>query len=192
MTESEFEQLFKKQFTRLANIAFTVLKDEDTAKDVVQQVFIKLWNNRGKMDFDDRVDYYLNRAVINTAINHLDKVKKLEFNSDSLLLEQVQNPYEDKPKPNEEQLANAIKNAVEQLPGKCQSVFSLSRYEGMTNQEIAQYLNISVKAVEKHISRALKELRVSLKPYMKFISFFLYFGVGFRIYQLSLFIEGLM
>lgn len=178
MTTSEFEELFKKHFPSLCNIAYAVVKDQDQAKDVVQQVFIKFWNKRNSVNTDDNIHAYLKKAVVNTAINHLEKYKRLQLADDFQHFN-----IENKENENKEQkiatLNKAIKNAISKLPDKCQTVFSLSKYEGMSNQEIADYLEISIKAVEKHISRAFKELRISLKPYSSILSIILLVEVGF-------------
>jgi len=79
------------------------------------------------------------------------------------------------------QVENAINRAISELPEKCKLVFTLSRYTDKTNRDIADELNISIKAVEKHISRALKELRVKLKPYMNSLLLFLILEVGVGI-----------
>jgi RNA polymerase sigma-70 factor (ECF subfamily) len=73
------------------------------------------------------------------------------------------------------EVEEAIKKAILELPKKCQLVFSLSRYSDKSNKEIAEELEISVKAVEKHISRALRELRIKLKPYMNSLLIFTFF-----------------
>jgi len=178
MTEAQFEKLFKLHFAELCNVAYAVVKDNDQARDIVQQVFIKFWDKRTSVDIDDNIKSYLKRAVINTAINHLDRIKKLKFEDDF----QSFNISDDSDSIQKEQriaeVNSVIKASVMNLPEKCQVVFSLSRYEGMTNQEVADYLDISIKAVEKHISRALKELREKLQPYLRFIAIILFIGVG--------------
>lgn len=178
MTESQFEHLFKDHFQSLCNIAYSVVKDQDQARDIVQQVFIKFWDRREKVDIDDNIKSYLKRAVINTALNHLEKLKKLKF-EDNMHKHEIEDSNEVL---NDEKriqmLGAAMKDAVGELPDKCQTVFSLSRYEGMTNQEIADYLSVSIKAVEKHISKALKQLRVTLKPYEKLLLIIFIYGVG--------------
>lgn len=164
MNEREFEKTFKTYFAHMANIAYSVVKDQDTAKDIVQQVFAKLWDKKNKVFIESSLKSYLHRATINTALNHIDRQKKLVLTDN-----QVDTPHEssEKEKLKPEEINAAIKKSMEVLPAKCQTVFSLSRFSGLTNQEIADHLNISIKAVEKHIGKALKELRVSLKPLME-------------------------
>lgn len=178
MTEAQFEKLFKLHFAELCNVAYAVVKDNDQARDVVQQVYIKFWDKRDSVDINDNIKSYLKRAVVNTAINHLDKVKKLKLEEDFQSFDISDDGDSVKKEQRIAEVNLAIKASVMDLPEKCQVVFSLSRYEGMTNQEVADYLDISVKAVEKHISRALKELREKLQPYLRFITIILFVGVG--------------
>ncbi len=182
MTDSIFESLFKKHFAMLSNIANAVVKDDDQAKDIVQQVFIRFWDKRNTIDIDDNIVAYLKKAVVNTSLNHIEKQKRLNMESDinELKLIEEDNNKEQKI----ETVQEVIKSAIAQLPNKCQTVFSLSKYEGMTNKEIADYLDISIKAVEKHKSRALKELRETLKPYQNFFTIILIIQVGLSIFIL--------
>ncbi len=166
MTETEFESIFKKQFKPLSNIAFSILKDEDNAKDIVQQVFLKLWDRKETLSIHSSMSGYLIRSVINTALGHIEKNKKIQFKPELKEKDIEVVDVNDTPARDEE-LKEKISQALAGLPPKCRDVFSLSRYAGMKNKEIANELNISIKAVEKHIGRALKELRVTLKPLYK-------------------------
>lgn len=179
MIEQQFEQIFKANFSALVRVAYAIVHDQDQAKDIVQQSFVRFWDKKDTVDIDDNIAAYLKRAVINTALNHLEKQKRVYLEEDfsHYLKVSEQNDLDD-----ETRLAvirKVTKQAIEQLPEKCQLVFSLSRYEGMTNQEVADYLKISVKAVEKHISKAIKDLRIVLKPYRNLAPVFFMFWVGF-------------
>ncbi len=179
MTEPEFEKIFRSYFTVLSNIAYSVVKDKDQAKDVVQQVFIKFWDKRNSINIRNEIKSYLHRAVINTSLNYIERNKKLKLEDDFSSFDRSEDSDPGKSELKQQKLAVNIKNAIAELPEKCQLVFSLSRYEGMTNREIAEYLGISLKAVEKHVSRALRELRVTLKPYVNLISILFMIEVGF-------------
>lgn len=186
MTEAEFEQIFRTHFNVMANIAYSVVKDHDEARDITQQVFIKFWDKRNDVDIQDNIKAYLHRAVVNTSLNHIEKTKRIQLEEDvqSALKEQY---FElEKPEIKEGEIEKAIEKVVKNLPDKCQVVFSLSRYDGMTNKEIAEYLDVSIKAVEKHISRALRELREKLKPYNNLIRILILFEVGLHFFNLLL------
>jgi len=182
MTEQQFEQIFKQYFTFLSNVAYAVVNDEDDAYDIAQQVFIKFWNKKDTVDIDNNIKSYLHRATVNTAINFIKKDNKTVKFEDVSGAELAASTEEAKVEVSEENIQDVIKDAVSNLPEKCRLVFSLSRYSDMTNREIAEHLDISIKAVEKHISRALKELRVTLKPYMNYFGVFLILEVGILIF----------
>lgn len=182
MTEHQFEIIFKKHFAYLSNVAFGMVKDEDDSYDIVQQVFIKFWNKRFEVDIDDNIKAYLHRATKNTALNFIEKNKRIIHIDDNTLADMPGHSEERNTDFLSGEVDEAIKKAILDLPKKCQLVFSLSRYSDKSNKEIAEELNISVKAVEKHISRALRELRIKLKPYMNSLLIFLVLEVGLGIF----------
>jgi RNA polymerase sigma-70 factor (ECF subfamily) len=187
MSEKDFEILFKSQFSSLCNLAFTLVKNADAAKDIVQQVFIKLWQKQQDLKIHGPVEAYIYRMVINTSLNHIEKEKKyirLEYQS----VQSVELP--DETKDNSDAIADReikVRKAIAELPPQCQTVFSLSRYENLSNKEIAGHLGISVKTVEKHITVALKSLRVKLKPLMnsEFNIVFLILAIKFIFQQVG-------
>jgi len=77
MTEKHFETIFKEYFAYLSNVAFGMVKSEDDSYDIVQQVFVKLWDKRFDVDVDDNIKSYLYRATKNTALNFIDKNKRI-------------------------------------------------------------------------------------------------------------------
>jgi RNA polymerase sigma-70 factor (ECF subfamily) len=179
MTDIQFETLFKSHFTYLVNVANAIVKDKDDARDVVQQVFLKLWNLKDEVVVDQHIKSYLHRSVVNTALNAIEKSKRMV--SEDLVSEAVFTSQHTTERSDylSGEVEKAIQDAIKALPEKCQVVFSLSRYSEMSNKEIAEHLDISVKMVEKHISKALRDLRVTLKPYIHLIGLFLLLGVGF-------------
>jgi len=166
MSEKDFEILFKSQFSSLCNLAFTVVKNADVAKDMVQQVFIKLWHKQQHLNIHGPIEAYLYRMVINTSLNHIEKQKKyIRWEDHPIQVSEL--TVDAKENSNAiEVRENKVRNAINELPPQCQTVFSLSRFENLSNKEIAGHLGISVKAVEKHITVALKTLRVKLRPLM--------------------------
>jgi RNA polymerase sigma-70 factor (ECF subfamily) len=163
MNDIEFEKLFREQFSTLCNLAASIVKDSDEAKDIVQQVFIKLWQKRGELNIRGPLAPYLCRAVINTAYNSSNKSNKTVYLDNHPELSNVPEADLDLAQ-RKENIETEVKKAIEALPPVCRNVFSMSRYTTLTNKEIASELNISVKAVEKHISKAYKTLRETLKP----------------------------
>lgn len=163
MNDIEFEKLFREQFSTLCNIAASIVKDPDEAKDIVQQVFIKLWQKRNELNIRGPMAPYLCRAVINTAYNSSNKSNKTIYLDNHPELGNVPET-ESEMAQQKDNIDTEVKKAIDALPPVCRNVFSMSRYTSLTNKEIASELNISVKAVEKHISKAYKTLRETLKP----------------------------
>jgi RNA polymerase sigma-70 factor (ECF subfamily) len=157
--------LFYSHFKALATIGQRILGSSDSGKDVAQKVFIQLWEKRHELHVEGDILPYLKRMAINEALaqKRSDK-RKLELQTNLTLTDRI-NP-EGEERAIEEDLKVSVDKAVEQLPEKCGEVFKLSRYEELTYKEIGETLNISVKTVENHMGRALRQLREALKSYM--------------------------
>ena len=158
-SDQGFEQVFQQYYALLFNIGRKILNDDNAAEDIVQDVFLKLWANRQSISIDTNLKSYLHRAVINGCLNELEKRKRLQIVED--LPETVEPTTENKNIA--EELTARLNRAISQLPPRMQVIFSLSRFEGLTNQEIADYLNISKKTVENQMGKALSRLRDLLK-----------------------------
>jgi RNA polymerase sigma-70 factor, ECF subfamily len=194
MNDKEFEKVFREHFTSLTNLAYTVVKNGDVAKDVVQQVFIRLWQIRNETTIQRSIKSYLYRAVVNASLNHVSKEKRFT----SIEVQKVEPMVDAENIHDLEQAKNfkdaKVQEAISELSPVCREVFQLSRFSDLTNKEIAVELSISVKAVEKHISKALKILREKLKPLMSVETVLLLFAglqlfhfmVGFFYITLSL------
>lgn len=164
------EQLFRQYYKVLRTYAYRFLADGCVAEDIVQDVFFELWNKRNEIHFDGAVKSYLFKSVYNKCLNYLSSKTyvaqdSLEVTDESKILES----YLQSQQINQEssllmnELQNEIDQVIQTFPEQCRKVFLLSREKNLKNKEIAEELDISVKAVEKHISKALKELRTQLK-----------------------------
>lgn len=191
MTGSEFEKFFREEFNSLSNLAYTVVKDTDEARDVVQQVFLNYWQRRESFEIRGSAKGYFYKAVLNTSINRLKQARNLTSIETLQPDKFVEEPAEENTK-----IRDHLHQTINNLPPVCQQVFRLSRFTNMTNKEIAEEMDISVKAVEKHITKAMKVLREKLKPFMAhnqlmmwLIALFCYFWmnqVGFLLSILSI------
>lgn len=164
--KQKFEVLFKEYFTGLVYFAQKYLGDLDASKDVVHSVFIKIWENRNKFEFDKPAKSYLFTSVYNRSLNTIRNNKKFVNSEDddthAATLEQGE--FHDTMEVAE--LESKIKEAIGKLPTKCREVFELSRFEGKKYAEIAKHLNISIKTVEGQMSKALKIMKDELKDYL--------------------------
>lgn len=142
------------------------MKDFETAKELVQDAFITLWEKRESIDTNRPVKSYLTTIIFNRCQNYLRDNRK--FNSDVLeienLLEFSENVSSDFLV--EAELAGAIKAAIDELPEKCREIFLLNRYENLKYHEIADKLQLSQKTVEAQMSKALQHMRLRLAEYI--------------------------
>jgi RNA polymerase sigma-70 factor (ECF subfamily) len=169
---SSIKPVFDRYHAALCFTAFKILKDHDQAKDIVQDVFIKIWNARHNLNITS-LEAYLKRATINTALNYLeqrDRYKK-EPIQESTLLSRATNTVSDELSMNE--LSTHANNAINNLPPRTRTVFTLIRSEEMSYREVAETLGISIKAVEKEMIKALKLLRESLRSFLNSFALFL-------------------
>lgn len=164
--EIAFSRLFDKYWKTLVNAAYKVLKDREAAHDVVQELFVKLWQQRASLQVDN-VSAYLHTAVKYRVINFIQKHKipmlQLDF------VDEFKNLNSTEELINYRELNQLLQESVDRLPEQCGKVFRMSRFDYLSNQEIAQKLNLSVRTVENHIAHALR----LLKPKLKKLSFFL-------------------
>lgn len=165
-----YEYLFATYYPRLHNYALRFLADGDAVGDIIQDCFMKLWEKRGELILQS-VGALLFRMVRNQCLNYL-RHKALEDSEwlQSLNLEDhseqlYSTDFLDDP--DQELLFQELKRQVEQtldaLPERSRQIFTMSRFDGMKNREIAEELGISVKVVERHIGRALKMFRRQLR-----------------------------
>jgi RNA polymerase sigma-70 factor (ECF subfamily) len=158
---ASFEKLFRSQHGNLVLSAYRILNDKARAEDVVQDVFMKLWQKRDEISVSENLPAYLHRAVTNHAIN----IYKQQYGK---VIQHPEETLEQKITGNAEaadsatitgELNERIEKAISTMPDSSRGVFLLSRFEEMSYKEISEQLEISVKTVEKHMSNALKHLR---------------------------------
>lgn len=157
---SSFENLFRSQHAKLLLSAYRILNDKARAEDVVQDVFLKLWQKREEISVTENLPAYLSRAVTNHAINiYKQQYRKLIEHADEHA-EQIDTPHSEADNSLlTAELSQKIDLAISTMPDSSRGVFMLSRFEDMSYKEISERLEISIKTVEKHMTNALKHLR---------------------------------
>jgi len=179
--EAAFEQMFKTHFKRLHAYAFTILRDEIQAEEMVQQVFFKLWERNVRKDsFGETLSMtgsataYLYRAVHNESLNYI-KHQKVRSNHQLNVAYSMKNEVEHPAKKiMAGELEKKIHSALNELPEQCRTIFQMSRFDELKYREIADKLGISVKTVESQMSKALRLLRVKLVDFLVFILLFIH------------------
>lgn len=166
-----------RYYDALVRFVVPILKDEDASRDTVQEVFTRIWEKREKLQDDTRIKSYLYMAVRNQAINVLRKEERVQWVNEEQEMEAMAPREESTMKKVEEKdLQSRLQKALDAIPPKCRQVFELSRFEGMSYQQIAEAMEISIKTVENQMSKALQIMRKELLPYLKFL-ILLWFGV---------------
>ncbi|AFD08072.1 RNA polymerase sigma-70 factor [Solitalea canadensis] len=157
---SVFTSLYRNYFQNLLMLAHKYVKDQLQAEEIIQDVFLRLWESPIALENPAAMRSYLYRAVINQSINHINKQKNISKHH-SIIAEQLTEEYIDTLH-EENELKLLIHREIELLPEQCKKVFKMSRFDHMKYREIAQELNIAEKTVENHIKNALKTLRERL------------------------------
>jgi RNA polymerase sigma-70 factor, ECF subfamily len=163
LDNNSFEKLFRANYTSLCRHSVQFVRRPEVAEEIVQDQFIYIWNNKNNIEIHTSIEAYLYKAVQNKSIDYLrSRFANIEFeDTDSLSCRTAWEDPSEKLEANE--LKQLIKKAVHDLPEKCYAVFTMSRFGGMKNQEIAESLEISVKTVENQITIALKKIKSFLE-----------------------------
>lgn len=161
-SEAEFKSIYFQLYPDLFRVGSYILKDSLEAEDVVQEVFLTLWEKRNELHKIDDLKSYTIRATQNRSFDRLKASKKEQERI--LKIETDEESYSGFELNEEDDFREVLEVAVSKLSPKCRLVFSLSRFEGLSNDEISEYLGISKRTVETQISNALKSFRGELKP----------------------------
>src|SRR5690606_9828901 len=166
-----FEAIYRLYSNNLYIIAYSYISDKYLAEDLVQEVFVRLWENRERLNISSNINGYLFMMIRNKCLDHLRKPRSTVFiEADDEDIERMLNYYalqdEGASRLIETELEKSINEAIELLPEACKAVFLKTRIEGLKYREAANELNISVKTVESHMTRALKHMRVYLKEFL--------------------------
>ena len=171
--EKTLKSLFDKYYTCLLLYANSIINNIDTSKDIVQDIFLKLWEKHKDFTIKSSVKSYLYTAVRNSCLDYFkhQQVEKIYIDHSLIEMKEIELDYYDKlfPTPNEDKTEIYLKEinlAIESLPEQCKKIFKLSRFEGMKNYAVAKHLNLSIRTVDTQIYRALKKLRQKLDTYL--------------------------
>ncbi len=164
--EKSIDLLFDKYYTYLCNVIYRVINDSDYAEDIVQEIFMDIWKKREKINVQTSLRAYLRRAAVNRSLNHIRK-QRMKFDDDEdAVLDIESSTIDGQTTMEKNELERRIHESIDALPPKCKLVFSMSRFENMSYQEIADALGISIKTVENQISKALRILRSAVQSYL--------------------------
>lgn len=165
-----FDELYERHFDTLYGVAYNLLREQSDAKDIIQEVFIWFWEHREQWNLDS-CKWYLLTAVKFKVASYFREHKSREDFYKRLALRPTEK-FDQELEFEVRQLRELIEQVAAGLSGRVREVFMLSRFEYLSNKEIAGRLDISEKTVEAHITNALKLLREKLGK-TRFLLFFL-------------------
>lgn len=159
--EKAYMFLLDTYHKRLHAYAMTLVNDQAWSQDIVQNVFLKTWKSRKKLDKQFSIQSFLYKAIYNEFINSYQKNKAMMLLQQKYV-ESLNEVVENLDGNRIEQMISLVNKEIQNLPPKCQKVFIMSKKEGLTNIEISEYLNVSIKTVEAQITKAFGILRQKL------------------------------
>ena len=164
---NQFEIMYKQYFKPLHCYAYTIIKDEMGAEEIVQNLFLKLWEKKEQIEIQTSLKAYLYKAVYFDSLNYL-KHEKVKSNYQTHTQYVMKNNQANNATNQlyHRNLEERLRNAMNELPEQCRTVFQLSRFEELKYREIAERLKISEKTVEHHMGKALKSLRLKLVDFV--------------------------
>ena len=164
--ENAFKYFFDTYYDDLCNFVNGYLRDETLSEDIVQSIFIYLWEHRDSLPTNSSIKAYLYSATKNKSLNHLRNLKnrhRIEgefFTKPEIFSDEKADSYLEF-----EELKTILSNAVEVLPMQCKTIYQLSRDEGLTHREIAERMGITIKTVENQMTIAIRKIKEYLQPY---------------------------
>ncbi|MFA5848344.1 MAG: RNA polymerase sigma-70 factor [Bacteroidales bacterium] len=177
----QFEKLYKKYYKKALNYAFQYIRDIETSKGIVQESFINLWKKRKYINHYNNTEYYILTIVRNLSLNYLrDKARKTKRIGEVVNIDDNINiialSYTNTDNTSYIEIQHIIRDTIENLPPKIKDTFLLSRDKKLTNKEIAEKENISIKTIEYRISKALIKLKLNLADYLSAIFVIIFLG----------------
>lgn len=165
--EGAYVFLVESYHKKLFVYAFSLTNDHDLSQDIVQNVFLKTWEFRKKLKTNYSIKGFLYKSVYNEFINLYHRNQSITA-LEKVYVEALNEIIDDTNAILLEEKINLVTNEIENLPPKCKQTFLLSKREGLTNIEIAKYLNVSIKSVEGHIGKAYSIIRKKAKKVFLF------------------------
>lgn len=172
--EGAYTYLIDTYHHKLCIYANSLAKNIYSAEDIVQNVFIKVWEQRARLKSDHAIKSFLYKLAYNEFIDLYRKNQSL-FSLEKTYHDALNSVVLEDDSESFQRILKVVNKEIESLPPKCREVFILSKKEGLTNIEIAEHLDVSIKTVEAQITKAFSILRSSLEEKVKSV-LFMFFG----------------
>jgi RNA polymerase sigma-70 factor (family 1) len=167
--QNSFRQLFNLYSKKLTRFAAAIVKSNDAAREIVDEVFIKIWRNKTAITNIQNLSVYLYTATKNTALNYLAARAKENITGSFVFL--LAQPSDD-PSPEKKmitsELLKKINEAIDRLPPRCKVIFKLVREYSLSYKEVGALLNISSKTVDAQMMIAVKQISEKVQPYFDY------------------------
>lgn len=161
-----FEVLFRTFYSELCNYAYQYFRDKDTAEEIVQDLFYKLWEKKKTISIRSSIKSYLYRSVYNNAMMII-REKNTRKTTNNLPENTEMFPgHEPDEQMETSELNSVVESTLSSMPDRVRKIFEMSRFEGLKYKEIAEKLLISIKTVEANMGKALKLFKENLKEYI--------------------------
>ena len=173
-SEKAVKIIFDTYYEKLCSYAESILRDQFSAEEVVEQLFIHLWVNAKSISIFTSLKNYLYRSIYNNSLKYIEKYKteQKKFNQYIFHDEEILT-FESKEYPHSRLITSELEQKAEQimqsLPEQCRRIYFLSRFENLSYSEIAQKMGITIGTVKTQMSRAFQKFREGLKDYMLLI-----------------------
>ncbi len=171
VSKSEFEDVFKSSFMALHSYAFTILREEAVAEEIVQNMFYKIWEKRETLQINQSLKAYLYQCVYHDSLNYLKHLKVKKEHQSYILSTTGETDFDSSKKLIGKEMETRISQVINQLPEQCRTIFQMSRFENLKYREIADALGLSIKTIENQMGKALKIMRIHLAEYLPLLSF---------------------
>ena len=163
--QTSFKQLYQLLFFKLYQFAYSFVQSKESAEEVVNDVFLGVWQKRKTLDTINNINVYLYVAVKNASLNYLRKKKlNVPLSLNDLAVHHLRVTSNPESMMITRELESSIRKAIEQLPPKCKIIFKMIKYDGLSYKEVAAILGISVKTVDTQLYIALKKLTHIIQP----------------------------
>ena len=165
--EATYERVYKQYFQLLYAYAYSVIEDDMQAEEIVQQLFLKIWEKKDQLHIETSLQAYLYKSVYFQSLNYIKHLKVRNEHQKHTVFQMKQSQAEQAGQQLDLKLLESrFRKALSDLPEQCRTVFQLSRFEELKYREIAGRLGISEKTVEHHMGKALRVLRTKLADFL--------------------------
>ena len=153
-----FKRLYLLYYNKMFSLAKSIVKSEEVAEEVTDDVFLNLWMQRARLPLIGNFTYYCYTAIKNKSLTHLSKPQVKKVDIDDIELDVADSSATGEERLICEDLTKVIDSSLKALPEQCKLVFKLLREDGLKYRQVAELLDISIKTVEYHMGNALKRI----------------------------------